>query len=237
MRTRTRRILLSIAVIAVLSIAGYAAGQRLGQQPVAVATASAAIRVSDTDPRGRAAMPERIAQIDYAYARRLMRLPTRQLERTFMGGIIPHHAAVVQMSRIALRKAQHPELKTLARAIIAGQTNQIRAFTRKLEQKYGVTPEQARQRTPGNLPRILRRVGRHLDRKVDSVRRAPAGAQFDQTFLKEVIPHHQTAGLEFQAVQAGAEDPQLILMANMGLGSQQMQVVAMMDFLVRWYGE
>jgi uncharacterized protein (DUF305 family) len=229
----------ALGFIAVAPLAAARADSSAEPLPPAAlqATAAGGGSVSDTDPRGPAAMPERVAQVDYEYVRRLMRLPTRELERTFMGEIIPHHAAVVEMSRIALRKARHPEIKTLSRAIIASQSNQIRGFTRILRDKYGVTPAQARRRAPGHIPRILRRIDRHLDRKVADVRAAPAGFQFDQRFLKEVIPHHQTGVLEFQAAQLGAADPQLIVMASMGITGQTAQVNQMLDWLVRWYGE
>ena len=42
--------------------------------------------------------------------------------------MVPHHQGAVRMARLALAKATHPALKQLARAIIAGQTKEIRAM-------------------------------------------------------------------------------------------------------------
>ncbi len=187
--------------------------------------------------RGEAEMPERITPSNYEYAQALMQLPTHELEPTFMGEIIVHHQAVIEMSRIAMEKAEHPELESLAGMIINAQQHQIEEFTQLLDSKYGLTPEEAREQAPGEIPQILQEVNESLEEKVATVREAPAGSEFDRIWLSEVVPHHQTGILQFQAVQAGAEDPRLLLMANMGIGSQEMEIVQMLNWLIQWYGD
>jgi uncharacterized protein (DUF305 family) len=236
----TRRLFVAVAATATLALAGASVAVAQGAFAHASgdpSTASQGAPSPDESMRGEAEMPERIIPANYEYANALMQLPTDQLEPTFMGEIIPHHAAVVEMSRIAMEKASHPPLKTLAGAIIASQTQQIEEFTQILQSEYGLTPEQARQQAPGQIPQILERVNRGLDEKVASVRDAPAGDQFDQIWLKEVIPHHQVAILEFQAVQDGARNPRLVLMANMGILGQQGQIAQMLNWLEQWYGD
>jgi uncharacterized protein (DUF305 family) len=225
------------AAIAFAAVTPIALADGSSARTTTAATASPSPQPSTiVELRGEAEMPERIAPIDYEYAQALMQLPTEELEPTFMGEIVVHHAAVVEMSQIAMDKAAHPQIKTLAGAIIAAQTQQIEAFTQLLEREYGLTPEQAREQAPGDIPKILKEVNEHLEEKVETVREAPAGEQFDQIWLQEVIPHHQTAILEFQSVQAGAKLPQLVLMADMGINGQQGQIAQMLDFLIRWYG-
>lgn len=102
---------------------------------------------------------------------------------------------------------------------------------------YGLTPEQAREQAPESIRQTLDQVNKELDHKVATIENTPAGPAFDQTWLKEVVPHHQTAILESQAVQDGARLPQLVLMANAAVGGQEMQVAQMLSWLVQWYGK
>lgn len=235
---RTRSV--TLAATAVLALAGCTSAA-VAETPAASGVSSAPVTpVHQTSPvvdvRGEAAMPERISEINYRYAQALMQLPTEELEPTYMGEIVVHHRAVIEMAEVALEKAQHPELKTLARAIIASQTEQIEGFTMLLEGEYGLTPEQAREQAPEPIRLILPEVNQGLDEKVATIREAPADPEFDRVWMSEVIPHHQVAILESQPVQNGADTPELVLMANMAIGGQEMQIVQMLNWLVQWYG-
>src|SRR5262249_62155510 len=56
------------------------------------------------------------------YAAGLRHLHGAAFEQAFMGAMIPHHAAAVAMARLELTHGSHPQLKALARQIIAAQT-------------------------------------------------------------------------------------------------------------------
>jgi uncharacterized protein (DUF305 family) len=65
-------------------------------------------------------------------------------DEMFLEMMIPHHQAAVDMSNDALSKAQRPELKTLARKIIAEQTAQIELMQRYLKAWYPDRPGRMR---------------------------------------------------------------------------------------------
>lgn len=48
-----------------------------------------------------------------------------QYDAMFIDMMVPHHEGALQMSKEALERAEHPELKALAQKIIAAQTNEI----------------------------------------------------------------------------------------------------------------
>lgn len=50
---------------------------------------------------------------------------SKDVDADFAALMVPHHQGAVAMAKLALRKAAHPELKALARAIIAAQTREI----------------------------------------------------------------------------------------------------------------
>lgn len=49
-----------------------------------------------------------------------------EFDRLFLEMMTPHHAGAVTMSREALDKAEHPEIKTLAGEIIKAQEAEIK---------------------------------------------------------------------------------------------------------------
>ena len=61
-------------------------------------------------------------------------------DRMFLEGMIPHHQRAIDMSNDALTNAQHPELKGLAKDIIAVQSAEITEMQGYLQVWYGITP-------------------------------------------------------------------------------------------------
>lgn len=55
-------------------------------------------------------------------------LSGEQLDAMFIDMMIPHHQGAVTMARDALTRAEHPEIKEMARAIINAQTREIEQF-------------------------------------------------------------------------------------------------------------
>jgi len=61
-------------------------------------------------------------------------------DRMFLEMMIPHHQRAIDMSNDALANAQHPELKGLAKDIIAVQSAEITEMQGYLKTWYGITP-------------------------------------------------------------------------------------------------
>ena len=57
---------------------------------------------------------------------------TRTFEINFLAGMIPHHQMAIDMSRLAVRYATDPEVKSLARRIISEQKPEIARMNRYL---------------------------------------------------------------------------------------------------------
>lgn len=235
MTTRPRLAALAAATTVALTAWTGSAGAH-PPSPSPTADGATSTVAPPPDPRTETAMPERVEEVDFQYSAALMQLPTEQLETTYLGEIIPHHQAVIDMAEIALEKSQRPEVKSLANAIIAGQTNQIQGFTTMLQEQYGLTPEQARQQAPEDVRTLIEQVNQATAKSVATVVQAPADEDFDRIWLSTVVPHHQTAILESLAVQDGARTPALVLMANSTISSQADQVEQMLAWLVQWYG-
>ena len=57
---------------------------------------------------------------------------TTPFDRQFIDMMVPHHQGAVAMARIALTRAQHPQIKRLAQSIVAAQQREIASTRRSL---------------------------------------------------------------------------------------------------------
>ena len=58
---------------------------------------------------------------------RAMDVPlTGDADRDFVNGMLPHHKGAVEMAKLQLKYGKDPELRRLARAIVAAQDKEIR---------------------------------------------------------------------------------------------------------------
>jgi len=64
--------------------------------------------------------------------------PNADLDQMFMQMMIPHHEDAISMANTALQQSQHPEIKTLAQAIVAAQTAEIQEMRGYLRTWYGI---------------------------------------------------------------------------------------------------
>jgi len=63
-------------------------------------------------------------------------------DQRFLVAMISHHQGAIHMAQDALEKAEHPELKTLAEAIIAAQQAEITQMSGWLEDWFGVVADE-----------------------------------------------------------------------------------------------
>lgn len=61
---------------------------------------------------------------------------TGDTDKDFVAGMIPHHQGAIDMAEIELKYGKDPEIKKLARNIIAAQKKEI-ALMRRWQQKHG----------------------------------------------------------------------------------------------------
>ena len=158
------------------------------------------------------------------------------METTFMAGMIRHHAAAVAMARLELARGTHAQLKAVAQQIIASQNTQIGQMTRWLHAWYGLTPAQARTRTPADLRSMLGSMDAGMRQMMARLAAVPAGPAFDRAFMEAMIPHHQMAIMESRTVSERADHPQLRTLASQIITSQSTEIRQMRAWLHAWYG-
>lgn len=94
-----------------------------------------------TPSAGMGSMSGMGAMMDPAAQQRALCSPVGSFDETFMQLMIPHHQSAVAMAEVAQQQATHPEIRTLAQAIIAAQQKEIAQMKGWLSSWYGATPQ------------------------------------------------------------------------------------------------
>lgn len=112
-------------------------GPRMAWIPTGGSGSDASHRPAHGSQTSGSSMPGMASTTDL---RRLERLRGDRAERLFLQLMIPHHQAGVDMARAAVRRANVPEVRDLARAIITSQSAEIRALRELLRERGGPVP-------------------------------------------------------------------------------------------------
>jgi len=103
-------------------------------------------------------------------------------EIMFAQGMIPHHQQAIDMSNVALKNAASPEVKKLAKEIIAAQGREISQL------KYWLTATKSSMAMGHDMG-----MGGMLSKNDLIALKKLKGSKFDAAFLKAMIAHHEGA--------------------------------------------
>jgi uncharacterized protein (DUF305 family) len=103
-------------------------------------------------------------------------------EIMFAQGMIPHHQQAIDMSNMALKNAASPEVKKLAKEIIAAQGKEISQL------KYWLTATKSSMTMGHDMG-----MGGMLTKQDLIALKKLKGSKFDTAFLKAMIAHHEGA--------------------------------------------
>lgn len=165
-----------------------------------------------------------------------------QLEQDFLMGMVPHHRGAIMMSRMALEKATKPELKELARKVIAQQEMEIQLMSNYLRDWYGMQPPAGDMMTPemmremdmpmmhGTMPSM-----EAMMRQMQSLQ-TKTGADFDVTYMSALAEHHAMAAMMASSVLVGGYHGDLYKLAADIVKAQGEEIVQLQEWLEQWYG-
>jgi len=179
---------------------------------------------------GAAASLHGPAAISHAAAARATASPpgdraTRTFEINFLAGMIPHHRMAIDMARLAMGHATDPQVKGLARRVVAEQRPEVARMNRYL------AVDGVRNYRPGRAPD----EAAELD--MLGSRRGPA---FDRAFLMMMIEHHTMAvegdGMGMvgaREAEARVAQPGLRALAAEIVAAQTAEISEMREILAR----
>jgi uncharacterized protein (DUF305 family) len=150
-----------------------------------------------------------------------------ETDGAFITSMVPHHESAIEMAEMAQERAEHPEIKTLAREIIAAQSAEIETLNQIHERLFGEPVSGAH----GSLGLSEEMMGMEMD--MAALERA---RPFDRAFIDEMIAHHQGAIRMAQVELAEGEDDETKSLANAIIDAQALEIEEMNEWRMDWYG-
>lgn len=156
------------------------------------------------------------------------------LDKHFIEQMILHHDGAVAMAKLALEKSKRPEIKTLANAIIADQTKEIKDMTGWYKSWFGKDVPKINTGMMGGG--MMSGSGMHMGGQEDMALLQNA-TDFDKAFIEAMIPHHQMALMMVQMLEAGTKRREMIELAKNITSSQSKEIEQMQSWYKEWYGK
>lgn len=152
-------------------------------------------------------------------------------DQLFIDMMVPHHQGATAMARIALVRAEHPQLKRLAQAIVAAQDTEIARMKAWRKAWYGS------DRTPTTMAMLPGMSKGQMDMRMGNDTTALRTAKpFDRAFINAMTPHHLSAIAAAKLELARGMHPELKALALAIIEDQAREVGQMGAYLDLWYG-
>jgi uncharacterized protein (DUF305 family) len=158
-------------------------------------------------------------------ARRMVAPDGEYSDAAFVDAMVPHHEGAVEMAQVALDRAEHEEVRTLAREIIDAQRAEIELFGEMREELGGTTTEMSQEEMEGMM-------GMPMD-----PRQLAQERPFDRAFIDAMIPHHESAIAMAEVALEESEDPEIRKIAEDIVSAQEREIEQMRRWRQEWYPE
>lgn len=155
------------------------------------------------------------------------------IDEHFIEQMIPHHDGAIAMANMALLKAVHPEIKTLAKAIIEAQSKEITQMQAWYKSWFGGDVKKGN--TYSMMGGMMSSGGMHMVGKQEDAQILENTADFDKAFIEAMVPHHQLATIMAQMLKSGTNRPEMLSLANNITESQSKEIEQMQGWYKNWY--
>ena len=161
---------------------------------------------------------------------------TMDFDQMFINMMVPHHQGAVEMAKIAQERAEHPEVKEMADAIITGQEEEITQMKAWKQQWYGSsdTPSMSEMPSLEEMPG-MGGSGHAMDMQAEVDQLKNAAEPFDLAFIDAMIPHHQSAIDAAQMALNQATHPEVKALAQEIIDAQLKEIEQMNAWREAWY--
>jgi uncharacterized protein (DUF305 family) len=160
------------------------------------------------------------------------------IDQHFIVMMIPHHQGAVDMAELALTRAQRPEIRQLAEAIIRDQNREIEQMRTLYRDWYGAeVPDMMGMM--GNQSRMSGSSGQGMmgmhSMMIGDLETLTNADDFDQEFIRQMIPHHQMAVMMAQMVLNTGSKPEIQELAQTIITTQTAEIEQMQQWNQEWY--
>jgi uncharacterized protein (DUF305 family) len=159
-------------------------------------------------------------------ARQMVMENGKYSDKAFIDAMVPHHQGAIEMAEVALKKAEHEEIKQLSRAIISTQQAEIQELKSIKEEEFG-TSEVPMEMSSEEMKMMGMTDPDELANK----------DPFDKAFIDAMMPHHQSAIEMAQVALKESENPEIKELAETIVIAQQREIQQMLQWRQAWYPE
>lgn len=153
------------------------------------------------------------------------------IDSHFIEQMIPHHEDAIIMAKLAQTKAQHTEVKQLARNIIDSQSKEIEQMEEWYTNWFDTEVPTGNQVM--NQHGMMGNSSMHMGMMGDAsdMTKLEQATDFDKVFIEEMIPHHQMAVMMATMLKNGTNRPEMKKLANDIIAAQTKEI----DDMRQWY--
>ena len=160
-------------------------------------------------------------------ARRMVMKNGEYSDERFIDAMVPHHQGAIEMARVALKNAEHAEIKELSRNIISSQQAEIQELKAIKKEEFG-TSRVSMDMSMGQM----KGMGMMMDPQ-SLAEENP----FDEAFIDAMIPHHQSAIEMAEVANEKSENPRIKELAQNIVSAQKREIEQMRRWREQWYSE
>ncbi|MEN9328728.1 MAG: hypothetical protein RI947_1536 [Candidatus Parcubacteria bacterium] len=155
----------------------------------------------------------------------------------FIEQMIPHHEDAITMANLALTKAKHDEIKTLATNIIQSQQKEIDAMKRWYTNWYGTDVPSGNNVMDQHGMMGGNGTSMHMGMmgSENDIQRLEDAADFDKAFIEGMIPHHQMAVMMSSMLKNGTQRSEMKQLADDITTAQTTEIEQMRSWYNEWY--
>jgi len=158
-------------------------------------------------------------------ARQMVMENGKYSDKAFIDAMVPHHQGAIEMARVALKNAEHAEIKELSRNIISSQQAEIEELKAIKKEEFGTS------NVPMEMsPEQMRSMGMMMDPQ-ELANREP----FDKAFIDAMIPHHQSAIEMAEVAYEKSKNPRIKELAENIMSAQKREIEQMKQWRKDWY--
>jgi uncharacterized protein (DUF305 family) len=148
-------------------------------------------------------------------------------DEAFIDAMVPHHQGAIAMAKVALKNAEHQEIRELSHNIISSQQTEIEELKSIKQEEFGASqvPMEMSQKQ-------MRGMGMMMDPQSLADEKP-----FDEAFIEAMIPHHQSAIDMAKVANQESENPHIKQLAGNIVSAQKGEIEQMRRWREQWYQE
>ena len=148
-------------------------------------------------------------------------------DEAFIDAMVPHHQGAIAMAKVALKNAEHEEIKELSRNILASQQAEIEELKAIKKEEFGTSDVPMEMSSEQ-----MRGMGVMMDPQ-SLANKDP----FDEAFIEAMIPHHRSAIDMATVANQDSENPRIKELAENIVSAQKGEIEQMKRWREQWYQE